>query len=322
MGSAKRIAAAIIAAVGLIFFALTQIANVIAIAHLPRDLREALVELSHVPTLAAYVILVIGLCGIAYLFLDMGIQHHSFRRATATTAARREEAERDWPIRELFAYIRPDLPLTSVGRTGNTTVDNLDERWRGVGACVLRQLSLGRLHATGRQHRGTRRLQAAPIPSDVWSAARFTYWFLDEDGREVLHAENADGAQYSEIEVNGAEASTIWERISLREAAVRVHEELRDVDGFFNQGNSPDETLDHVALFILHTVPIEAKRPPSTRWERLSEADVNQLMPGGGAAWLGGDAFHNEATRIIEARVKRKDVDRVISEHRQQPTSQ
>jgi hypothetical protein len=43
---------------------------------------------------------------------------------------------RDWPIRELFAFIRPDLPLTSVQKVGPTvTIDNLDGRWKPIGAC-------------------------------------------------------------------------------------------------------------------------------------------------------------------------------------------
>jgi hypothetical protein len=227
--SAKRIVAAIIAAVCLIFFILTQIANIVAIAHLPSDLREAFVELSHISSGVAYSILAIGLCGVAYLVLDTWIRHGPQRRSEPLVVPH-EEAARDWPIRELFRYIRPDLPLTSVRRTGNTTVDDLDERWEAVGACVLKQLSLGKLHATGRERRGGRRLQAAPIPSEFWRSARFTYWFLDHDGKEVLHAENTDGIQFSEIEVNGAEALTLWpnREISLFEAATRAYEQTRN----------------------------------------------------------------------------------------------
>jgi hypothetical protein len=247
-------------------------------------------------------------------FPRLDIVPASFKlREDRSTAA---SSTRDWPIRELFAFIRPDLPLTSVQKIGpNVTIDNLDERWKPVGACVLKQLSLGKLHASGREHR-RRRLQAAPIAAEFWRTARFTYWFLDSDGKDVLHAESDDGAQYSEIEVSGSEASEIWGRISLRDAAINVHEELRDIDGFFNQGKTPDEKLDHVALYILQAMPIEVKKPPATKWELLSDEEANQLMPGGGATWLGDD-FNNEATRIVEARVKRKDVDRVISELKQ-----
>jgi hypothetical protein len=200
----KRILAAVIAVAGIIFFVLTQIANIIAIARLPKDLREAFVELSQVAPLLAWSIFAIGFLAVAFLFHDIWTQYRPGQKSTV----RHEETPRDWPIRELFAYIRPDLPLTSVQKIGpNATVDGLDERWKSVGACVLKQLSLGKLHASGREFQGTKRLQAAPIPADFWRTATFTYWFLDDDGKQVLHASNDHRIQYSEIEVNGAEAN-------------------------------------------------------------------------------------------------------------------
>jgi len=75
---------------------------------------------------------------------------------------------------------------------------------------VLKQLSLGRLHASGRQLRETKRLHAAPIPSEFWRDAKFTYWFLDEGLSVVQDAFNSKNDSYSEIEVDRTEAMAIW----------------------------------------------------------------------------------------------------------------
>ncbi len=71
LGMFKHPIAAAASAVSILFFFLTQIANVFAIAHLPADLREALIAMSHIPTLLAWAILAIGILIAAYL----AIQH-------------------------------------------------------------------------------------------------------------------------------------------------------------------------------------------------------------------------------------------------------
>jgi hypothetical protein len=57
----------------------------------------------------------------------------------------------DWPIRELFGHIRPDYPLTASKTVGVATSDDLDNRWKPIGDYVIKQLSLGKLHAAGRK---------------------------------------------------------------------------------------------------------------------------------------------------------------------------
>jgi hypothetical protein len=117
----------------------------------------------------------------------------------------------DWPLRDLFAYLAPHLPLESSRTKEHITIGIDDKRWEAVGDAILKQLSLGRLHATGCGYRQiTRRLQPAPIPPGFWLTAKFTYWFLDGDGSGILDAKNADGVEYSDIEVTRAEALSIW----------------------------------------------------------------------------------------------------------------
>jgi hypothetical protein len=116
----------------------------------------------------------------------------------------------DWSIRELFGHLRPDIPLKASSTVGRATFDDLDERWVPIGNDVIKQLSLGRLHASGRAFKGIRLMHASPILSDFWQSAKFTYWFLDRLGTGILHAKNALGEEYADVEVNRAEALSIW----------------------------------------------------------------------------------------------------------------
>jgi hypothetical protein len=112
----------------------------------------------------------------------------------------------------LFGHIRPDYPLTASKTVGVATTDNLDDRWKPIGDEVIKQLSVGRLHATGRMeaHRPLRHLAPAPIPQAYWQSAKFSFYFLDHNGKNQDHVVNDDGVRYSDLEVNRAEALTIW----------------------------------------------------------------------------------------------------------------
>ena len=116
----------------------------------------------------------------------------------------------DWSLRDLFGHLRPDIPLKASTTVGRATFDDLDERWVPIGDEVIKQLSLGRLHATGRGFKGASLLHASPILPDFWRTAKFTYWFLDRLGTGILHAKNALGEEYADIEVNRTEALAIW----------------------------------------------------------------------------------------------------------------
>ena len=118
----------------------------------------------------------------------------------------------DWSIREVFSHIRPDYPLTSVKTVGVATTDNLDSRWKPVGDCIIKQLSTGKLHAIGRKevYNPIRHLAHAPIPQAYWQTAKFTFYFLDQDGKDQDHVVNDDGVRYSDLEVNRTEALAIW----------------------------------------------------------------------------------------------------------------
>jgi len=149
------------------------------------------------------------ICG-CYLFWRTGNSGRSFlnwqrlRRRAPTPSAYCD-------LRELFGRLAPQLPLTASQTNGHTTIGTTNREWEAIGDEVLKQLSIGRLHAVGVGYQNlTRRKNAAPIPQSFWETAKFTYWFLDDDGNGILDAKNAQGVEYSDIEVDRAEASTIW----------------------------------------------------------------------------------------------------------------
>jgi hypothetical protein len=93
----SRIIAAAVAAICFVFFALTQIANVVAIAHLPKDLRDAAVELALVSPTLAWGIFWIGLISAIYFMHDILKQ---YRAGTL------------WPWRSRSPRLPPAMPAT------------------------------------------------------------------------------------------------------------------------------------------------------------------------------------------------------------------
>jgi hypothetical protein len=106
--------------------------------------------------------------------------------------------------------------------------------------------------------------------------------------------------------------------ISLRDAATRLYEAVRGTDIGREFERRPeateDEVLDRAALHIIEHVPIEAKHPPSTRWEPLSVAERNKLMPRGGATGLG--SIEGDDVIYTEPRLQRKDLWPLIRDYK------
>jgi hypothetical protein len=114
-------------------------------------------------------------------------------------------------LRELFGRLGPHLSLTATQKNGHASIGTHNEGWEAIGDEVLKQLSSDRLHAIGvGYHNQIRRLNPAPIPTGFWLTAKFSYWFLDDDGEGILDAKNDENTQYSDIGVNRAEALAIW----------------------------------------------------------------------------------------------------------------
>jgi hypothetical protein len=123
----------------------------------------------------------------------------------------RPKAPANWPIRELFFHIRPDL-LDS-GR---------QDLWDEVGMDVLDKLSTGQLKAYGRLADTGQTKPLTEIPKTYWGDARFTYWFLDKGHEQTVHVENKKaGMAYRDLRVSRDHALELWPR-SLIDVSVRL----------------------------------------------------------------------------------------------------
>src|SRR5258708_10237024 len=81
-----------------------------------------------------------------------------------------------------------------------------------------------------------------------------------------------------------------------------------DIGRMFDRhsGATTDEILDGVAAHILEYVPLEVKRPPSTKWELLAQGENNKLIARGGATGLG--YIESNSVKYPEVRLKRRDL--------------
>ena len=194
-----------------------------------------------------------------------------------------------WSLRDLFGYLAPHLPLRAAKKTqSGEFVDGVDPRWKPIGDIVLKQLSLGKLHAIGRQLvHNTKRLHAATIPSEFWRDAKFTFWFLDAGPSNVLDASNSRDL-YSQIEVNRNEAMAIWPNgaeISLLEAARQIYEHVKDAPiGIVIEGlnDGPDDILtwicDEIAMYRNGREPLvklRGSRLPARTSEEIYTAPLS-----------------------------------------------
>ena len=109
----------------------------------------------------------------------------------------------DWPIRNLFFHIRPDL------------VDDSEAKaWKTVGDDVKDKFSVGSLQVWGREiDRNSQRLSLVEIDKKFWAHARFSYWFLAEGHEVLMHAETDSTSirlQYADLRVNRSQALALW----------------------------------------------------------------------------------------------------------------
>jgi hypothetical protein len=117
----------------------------------------------------------------------------------------------DWPIHELFSYIRPDFLERVDSEVG--------DEWDIVANDIRDQASLGRLKVWGRVvRRGVDRFLGQRetlrlIEPSYWIDAFFTYSFFDEtaeDKPQTYLAAGRSGPEYTDLRVNRIEAQSIW----------------------------------------------------------------------------------------------------------------
>jgi hypothetical protein len=125
----------------------------------------------------------------------------------------------DWPIRDLFTHIRPDL-LTRVD-------DRVGDTWDEIGNDVRDKAGTGRLKIWGRRLGSALKLLGerevlGEIDPRYWTSAFFTYKFISEpeaddaphtylgSGVTVEDVPSISRSVYADLQVNKAEALAIW----------------------------------------------------------------------------------------------------------------
>jgi hypothetical protein len=119
-----------------------------------------------------------------------------------------------------------------------------------------------------------------------WTHARFTYWFLKDDGRLNSHTTAPDETgllDYADLQVNGAEAMKIWPEpgaaqddgpeIGLLDAARRAYSQTRnDPAASFAEMDkaSPEGILTWYCIWIAQHMPVFGARRPSTKIEPVT----------------------------------------------------
>jgi hypothetical protein len=229
-----------------------------------------------------------------------------------------------WPLRDLFAYLAPYLPLRATKKTeSGAFVDGVDPRWKPIGDLVLKPLSLGLLRSNGRQRRSGKRLHAAPISAEFWREAKFTYWFLDAGPSVVQDAHN-DSDSFSEIEVDRSEAMAIWPNgaeIPLLDAAREIYEQIKDKPiGVVIEAlnDNADDMLSWICIEIAMykngkepLVKLRGNKPPSRLVEEIYTAPLtNYDFVVEGNAIILQQRFEN--SRYENLAVVAADMDRAI----------
>lgn len=117
----------------------------------------------------------------------------------------------DWPIRNLFFRLNPNLRQDKSKADFDTLADE-----------ITNKLSTGQLLAWGRAIDGSRTLPLFPIPEDYWLHAKLNIWLLDDEagGGNILQAapsslSAASKSQYREIMINQAQALIEWPKAVL-----------------------------------------------------------------------------------------------------------
>jgi hypothetical protein len=182
-----------------------------------------------------------------------------------------------WTIRELFFHIRPDL-----------IDDHEAKAWERVGRDVMDHFSTGALRVWGRP-----KFQGKPEgplkkvnEAGYWNKAKFTYWFIAEDGADNAHTDvggDPSLPEYSDLRVNRMEALSIWPQsltaaddrteIMLVDAARRTYSATRNdpvalhAEAF---GNTPEKIIIWYCIWLAQHMQIYGARRPSTKIEPLS----------------------------------------------------
>jgi hypothetical protein len=192
---------------------------------------------------------------------------------------------------------------------------------RNAGACHQKSPTAGAVHMDTRQQTilaGALGIIGAAIPPLLWALDRmhveFPYWIY------VVAALISGICILSSLimitRVAWAPIKKWFSRyLSLKDAAIKFYTTLRHTNtGRQLTGKTPERTLEHVASLIIQSIPVEVKKPPSTKWEKLPADEIDRLDVGAGGGVI--RELVSETPVYLEARVKRCDLNRSIRSYR------
>ena len=114
--------------------------------------------------------------------------------------------------------------------------------------------------------------------------------------------------------------STFGRRLTLEDAAVRLHEAMRGTvfnDVANRQTSDPQELLDGAAYYIVHNIDVFARKPPSRQAEILTKSALSTVWPMDGAKVL--RARNGKAIVFVEPHVRPGDLFKLIRKTKAQP---
>jgi len=222
----------------------------------------------------------------------------------------------DWPIRELFFYLRPDL-----------VDDHKNNLWEKVSLEIRDNLSIGRLQIWGRRRVDLQRTRSnfSLIPPEYWKPeVDFTYWFLEKGHEHAYHVNPPTKLGlpgYSDLHVNKAQALEIWgtEFIRMSDAATKIYSIARplrqhwaisaedNAKGFLSMLFRDKVILSTIAERIAERIPIFGEPSPSI---------VRELIDGSSRGTFSGkgDVYKTEdGTLFKNVSVRSADLESIIS---------
>ena len=154
-------------------------------------------------------------------------RERDFRLAAEARFAELRDPKPNWPIRELFNHIEPDVENASLDQESSLDggwrtidTDTRSDLWDKVGADIRDKLSTGDLRIWGRPIGNGigamlgERAALQLIDPNYWRAAHFTFGFFADQAREPhTYVElNSGLPQFTDLLINRAQALLLWPR--------------------------------------------------------------------------------------------------------------
>jgi hypothetical protein len=197
----KHPVAAIVSGASLVFFFLTQAANLIGIVHLPKDIREGLIAMSNVSTPLAYGILFVGLALLGYLIVEW-LHNRAKQKKDGETTNLATEFDESFPDVRVADY--PAVLALFEGHERDKLIPLLEAE---------------KISAWARSGQG----EPPPLrlPGNIWQS-HYLVFFPKTVGlsknQTFIRKNNRLESTYFDVHLNKAQLKKVWPAINFDEA--------------------------------------------------------------------------------------------------------